>query len=481
MDSSPVISPSLLEGVKFEEIDWFSIPEDQRIVSDEILDMITDSSDVIADLDKENEEPPAKRFKPEELHSLEGSSSHCSRFEQLTSSPELAKCSKGFVPPNTQCNTQWAVRTFNSWMEWRNQSKPKNTVPQDILSCTDPQILSKWLSLFIIEARKKSGEKYPTSTLNLLLCGLKRHMCKLNPNSPNFLDEKHPDFAGLRGTRDCIARQLREEGIGVTVKHTPTISIDEEEKLWTTGVLGVDNPQALLNAMFFMNGKVLCLRGGREHKALKISQFTFHSDGELEYVIYIENGSKNRSGSYKEKADSNKVIKHFANPSLGNRCYVTLLKLYLSKLPPKILNDTSSVFYWKPKEVTPVADVPWFTLNVIGRNTLGSMVKKMCEAIGVEGKTNHSLRATGASRLFERNVPEKLIQERTGHKSTDALRQYERTSTSQQKDVSDILCSSSTNTAISLSANSISNGLCQGPNMFQNCSNCTINVTINSK
>ena len=197
----------------------------------------------------------------------------------------------------------------------------------------------------------------------------------------------------------------------------------------------------------------------------------------MEYVIYIENGSKNQSGSYKEKADSNKVIKPFANPSLGNRCYVTLLKLYLSKLPPKILNDVSSFFYWKPKEVTPVADVPWFTLNVIGRNTLGSMVKKMCEAIGVEGKTNHSLRATGASRLFERNVPEKLIQERTGHKSTDVLWQYERTSTSQQKDVSDILCSCSANTAISLSTNSISNGLCQGPNMFQNCSNCTINVT----
>ena len=92
--------------------------------------------------------------------------------------------------------------------------------------------------LFIIEARKKSGEKYPTCTLNLLLCGLKRH----------------PDFAGLRGTRDCIARQLREEGIGVTGKHTPTISIDEEEKVWTTCVLGVDNPKALLNAMFFMNG-----------------------------------------------------------------------------------------------------------------------------------------------------------------------------------------------------------------------------------
>ena len=67
-------------------------------------------------------------------------------------------------------------------------------------------------------------------------------------------------------------------------------------------------------------------------------------------------------------------------------------------------------------------EVPWFTLQVLGRNTLGSMVKKMFEQIGVEGKTNHSLRATGATRLFEANVPEKLIKEKTGLRNVESLR-----------------------------------------------------------
>ena len=43
------------------------------------------------------------------------------------------------------------------------------------------------------------------------------------------------------------------------------------------------------------------------------------------------------------------------------------------------------------------------------------MVKNMCQAIGVTGKTNHSLRATGVSRMFATNVSHKLIQERSGH------------------------------------------------------------------
>ena len=75
----------------------------------------------------------------------------------------------------------------------------------------------------------------------------------------------------------------------------------------------MESPKTLLNAIFYMNGKVLCLRGGREHKSLKISQFNFSSDQGGDFVVYTENGSKNRSGTYKEKAGENKVAKDYAN------------------------------------------------------------------------------------------------------------------------------------------------------------------------
>ena len=48
----------------------------------------------------------------------------------------------------------------------------------------------------------------------------------------------------------------------------------------------------------------------------------------------------------------------------------------------------------------------------------------MCSEAEISGnKTNHSLRATG---MFRRSVPEKLIQERTGHHCLEALCSYER-------------------------------------------------------
>ena len=68
------------------------------------------------------------------------------------------------------------------------------------------------------------------------------------------------------------------------------------------------------------------------------------------------------------------------------------------------------------------------------------MVKDICANAGIEGqKTNHSLRATGASELFHAGVPEKVIQERTGHLSLSGLHQYELTNFGQQLAISKVL------------------------------------------
>ena len=71
-----------------------------------------------------------------------------------------------------------------------------------------------------------------------------------------------------------------------------------------------------------------------------------------------------------------------------------------------------------------------------GQNYLGSLVKEVCKKAGIQGeKSNHSLRVTCATRMWKANVPEKLIKQRTGHCSLEALRSYERTSITQQSAV----------------------------------------------
>lgn len=62
------------------------------------------------------------------------------------------------------------------------------------------------------------------------------------------------------------------------------------------------------------------------------------------------------------------------------------------------------------------------------------MLKTMCEEVGISGKkTNHSLQAYAATELFNAGIPEKVIQNRTGHRSIKGLCKYERISEKQKK------------------------------------------------
>ena len=97
-------------------------------------------------------------------------------------------------------------------------------------------------------------------------------MRDINPDCLNFLDKKDARFRQLHHALDVQFHKLHSDGIGRQVNHTEVISIEEEQKLWESGVLGVSNPLSLQNAVFYTIGKMLCLRGGVEHRALKLSQ-----------------------------------------------------------------------------------------------------------------------------------------------------------------------------------------------------------------
>lgn len=128
------------------------------------------------------------------------------------------------------------------------------------------------------------------------------------------------------------------------------------------------------------------------------------------------------------------MVPVYANQSAKPRCLVFLLDLYFSKLPVEAFEK--EIFYMKPKLGTPPPGRPWFDPVPVGKEKLRTMVKDMFLAAGItERKTNHSLRATGATQLFASNVPEKMIQSRTGHRSLDALRLYERPTDEQNQAV----------------------------------------------
>ena len=209
--------------------------------------------------------------------------------------------------------------------------------------------------------------------------------------------------------------------------------------------MGTDSPQALLSAVFFYNGLNFILPG-EEHRQLKISQLKFCTvsdpddpSKEIECVKYTEHGSKNRPGGSHQLNLDNKVVVQYAQPERGERCHVFLLRLYLSKLPECAVKE--DIFYWRPRPGIPSNSEPWFFKNAIGHNVLAQLMKRMLTSSGIDstGKSNHSLRATAISRMFQSNVPQKVIKKRSGHLTKEGLASYEWTTAQQQKAVCKVL------------------------------------------
>ena len=61
-----------------------------------------------------------------------------------------------------------------------------------------------------------------------------------------------------------------------------------------------------------------------------------------------------------------------------------------------------------------------------------SHVCKLADIILTGNHTNHSFRGAGATELYAACAPEKIIQERTGHRSMECLSMFEHNTDKQQ-------------------------------------------------
>lgn len=257
-----------------------------------------------------------------------------------------------------------------------------------------------------------------------------------HPTIDFFADKDFTDFKNLL---DAEMKRLQAKGLGSTKRQAEPLTQHDEEVLWQKGLLGDKDPQTLLNTMVFCNGLYFALRSGREHRQLRLRPCQIElieNEGERSYLRYTEDVSKNRPGGLKGRKVKPKVVVHHANTENPERCFVQLFKKY-TKLCPKSPTEMNS-FYLQPS--TKPTENCWYTSKPLGHNSLTKTMSRMCSAAGITGfKTNHSLRATTATRLYQSGVDEQLVMERTGHRSLEGVRSYKRTSDEQREALSDIL------------------------------------------
>ena len=330
--------------------------------------------------------------------------------------------------PRSRKKIKWAV---NLYTEWRRNRIAQPGVPSAIVNANIDMInsftqgeLAFSLCRFIREVRKIDGNEYPPNSIREIIIMLQMH---LHENSVywKLLDGEH--FLSVRNVVDNTMKERHTMGMGIR-RSSQVISLADEGKMFNLGILGNGEATQLLKTVIYMVGLHCALRGGVEHNNLRrpgcSPQIQIQRDLRgVECLVYTEDPlQKTNQGGLACKVKPKVVNIYPATDKM--RCPVYLYKKYIGLLPKKKLRCKK--LYLRPRKVC--RPNLWYGDQPYGINKIKNNVSDICKEAGMEGfYSNHSLRAMCASRMYNREIPEQLIKEVTGHRS-DCVQQYKRTS-----------------------------------------------------
>ncbi|CAC5399500.1 unnamed protein product [Mytilus coruscus] len=259
--------------------------------------------------------------------------------------------------------------------------------------------LNTVLGYFITEVRNKKGlDYYPNTLYELIIC-IQRFL-RQNEKSISILDER--DFSALRSVLDSRMKELSRNGIFLNTKKADVINADQETYMWSNNILGTDTPKKLCYTLLYCIGLNFALRAGQEHRNLRVV-----TNSQISVKISPADGRHSEG---------------IQNTDCPERCIINMYQKYVSLRPNE---GKCQAFYLRSKKY-PTSD-EWYDDCPIGVHQLQKTVSELCKGAEFSGNfTNHSLRATAATRLYVAGVDEQLIAEKTGHRSS-AVRGYKRT------------------------------------------------------
>ena len=186
------------------------------------------------------------------------------RFANPISEVEIQAKIDDAVPKSTKYKEKWAVNLFENWRQQRNE-KVSNTggitdvnILHNSLEVMSDEELNRSLALFVCEVRKANGSKYPPNTLHGMVASIQHYLKRKKRIVRLFNDDK---FCFLRDALDAMMKESASDGLGLTKKQGEVITLDEEEQLWSKGVLGDSNPQQLLDTIVYLFGIHFALKG----------------------------------------------------------------------------------------------------------------------------------------------------------------------------------------------------------------------------
>ena len=179
-------------------------------------------------------------------------------------------------------------------------------------------------------------------------------------------------------------------------------------------------------------------RGRDEARKLKWGDISVDQGDEGRYLKFRERTTKTRTG---ESSDTRSFIpKAYENQEKPYRCPVRLFQLFTEKRPPTMMYDGAPFYLAVNYSGKDLSRHAWYKAAPLGKNKLGQFLRDITSEAQLHGRfTNHAVRSTSIINLLYARFAPNLIQQMSGNKDVDSLKNYATASAKQQKMMSDIL------------------------------------------
>ena len=333
---------------------------------------------------------------------------------------------------STKVKTQSDIRKFKNFLNSENEDKEIEDIP-------DPE-LDILMSKFFVSMKTRDGTDYDPRTLKGFQASIQRY---LHSKGRNINVVSGESFIISQKTLKAKQKALIKSGKTNSISRTfRPISEEQENALWECGQLGTDNPDSLINTLWFMNSLHFGMRARADHRNVCWGDVQLKQDEDgMEYLQFSDCRTKrkiNESSQDNNLIDS-KVFKNEANP---NRCPIRIYKCFAEKRPNDYCN-AGDPFYLSINHGRN-SELNWFTKAPIGVNRLGkiwqNMTKKNVTESGEmhEQMIDHSVRNLRNSCLVNKEFETQLGPDLGGWNDFNLSESYAITYSKQQHLISSL-------------------------------------------
>ncbi|GBL96599.1 Zinc finger MYM-type protein 4 [Araneus ventricosus] len=388
--SSKTVSKSVTEDMELSQKDTPHLPVDQNNMhvqnnADLEMDTETDLASKENKVKHRNKrggdlkQKDAKKPKLEEVNNLEVS------IDEAETDKQIAEMMNSNTE-DTDLKLKYAFG-INAWRQWileKNAHMEKGSYSSrklkyfktDILQLA-PEELNYYLSQFVREIRRPTGERYTAGALFYLVLGLQLYLHENGRIDNIFADECYNSFT------DHFHQILMDYETRAIAQEVPWSRI-EEEFLWDSRQLGAHSPQVLLNTLIYFNTKYFKMKEISDHVGLCFPHIGRHVDkqrarngnfkGYLRYYGPYYDGSEDDDDDERDNEDSILLLPENNNNHL--RCPVRLYEFYISKCPPSVL-DKNSRFYLSPDKSCVPDNQIWYTSTPLPREAIAKTLQRI--------------------------------------------------------------------------------------------------------